>query len=102
MCYRHVYRRTSGQTFKERSKRKADTIGKKDKEDIPVSGSNAADLLDAANVCKRKRIGNGEKKRRNVPRPIIIRNRAEEHELSLISKEISQEERGTRHSQKKE
>lgn len=52
--------------------------------------------------AKEKELEMAQKKRRNVPRPIIILDRAEEHELSLISKEISQEETGTRHPQKKE
>lgn len=58
-----------------------------------VSGSNVADLLEAANVHKRKRTGNEEKKRRNVPWPIDIPERMEDPELPLIPWKTPQDER---------
>lgn len=47
----------------ERSKRSTDITERRGREVIPSSGSNVADLLDADNVQKRKRFGNGKREK---------------------------------------
>lgn len=65
--------------------------GKK-KEVIPVSGSNAADLLDATNVRKRKISGNREK-RKNISRSLLTPDIPEGQMLPPISEGSPQEQR---------
>lgn len=80
----------SCRNLKERSKRSAYTTKRRGREVIPSCGSNAAaDLFYAANMQKRKRSGNGEK-RKNIsrPRPLLMPDNPEEQTPHSIQKRI--------------